>query len=129
MRMGQGVRTGLGHGGITCVLQTQFSSWDCFGRKKLCLITEEIWYILRGNIVPVSFCLPSQWVISRRKECAPRNFSRNKFFPLRVNPIFQKDFDIQGNKQKVKRFVSHMKIPYLFGYKTGFPFYRMTTNN
>ena len=24
MRMGQGVRTGLGHGGITCVLQTQF---------------------------------------------------------------------------------------------------------
>ena len=26
MRMGQGVRTGLGHRGITCVLQTQFSS-------------------------------------------------------------------------------------------------------
>ena len=26
MRMGQGVRTGLGHGGITCVLQTHFSS-------------------------------------------------------------------------------------------------------
>ena len=26
MRMGQGVRIGLGHGGITCVLQTQFSS-------------------------------------------------------------------------------------------------------
>ena len=25
MRIGQGVRTGLGHGGITCVLQTQFS--------------------------------------------------------------------------------------------------------
>ena len=25
MRMGQGVRTGLGHGGIPCVLQTQFS--------------------------------------------------------------------------------------------------------
>ena len=25
MRMGQGVRTGLGHGGITCVLQTRFS--------------------------------------------------------------------------------------------------------
>ena len=24
MRMGQGVRTGLGYGGITCVLQTQF---------------------------------------------------------------------------------------------------------
>ena len=27
MRMGKGVRTGLGHGGITCVLQTQFSSY------------------------------------------------------------------------------------------------------
>ena len=27
MRMGQGVRTGLGHGGIKCVLQTQFSSF------------------------------------------------------------------------------------------------------
>ena len=25
MRMGQGVKTGLGHGGITCALQTQFS--------------------------------------------------------------------------------------------------------
>ena len=30
MRMGQGVRTGLGHGGITCVLQTQFSSYLLF---------------------------------------------------------------------------------------------------
>ena len=29
MRMGQGVRTGLGHGGITCVLQTQFSIFLC----------------------------------------------------------------------------------------------------
>ena len=27
MRMRQGVRTDLGHGGITCVLQTQFSSF------------------------------------------------------------------------------------------------------
>ena len=27
MGIGQGVRTGLGHGGITCVLQTQFSSF------------------------------------------------------------------------------------------------------
>ena len=26
MVMGQGIRTGLGHGGIICVLQTQFSS-------------------------------------------------------------------------------------------------------
>ena len=28
--MGQGVGTGLGHGGITCVLQTQFSSFFFF---------------------------------------------------------------------------------------------------
>ena len=27
MRMGQGVRTSLGHWGITCVLQRQFSSF------------------------------------------------------------------------------------------------------
>ena len=27
MRMEQEVKTGLGHGGITCVLQTQFSSY------------------------------------------------------------------------------------------------------
>ena len=31
MRMGQGVRTaGLGHRGITCILQTQFSSLFLF---------------------------------------------------------------------------------------------------
>ena len=30
MGMGQGVRTGLGHGDITCVLQTQFSSFFFF---------------------------------------------------------------------------------------------------
>ena len=27
MRIGQEVRTGFGHGGITCILQTQFSSF------------------------------------------------------------------------------------------------------
>ena len=29
MGMGQGIMTDLGHGGITCVLQTQFSSLVC----------------------------------------------------------------------------------------------------
>ena len=33
MRMGQGVRTGLGHGGINCVLQTQFSSSFSFSNS------------------------------------------------------------------------------------------------
>ena len=31
MGMGQGGRTGIGHGGITCVLQTQFSSFSFLG--------------------------------------------------------------------------------------------------
>ena len=33
MEMGLGVRTGLGHGCITCVLQTQFSSFSGVIRK------------------------------------------------------------------------------------------------
>ena len=32
MGMGQGVRTGVGHEGITCKLQTQFSSFFMFYR-------------------------------------------------------------------------------------------------
>ena len=39
MRMGQGVRTGLGHGGITCVLQTQFSSFFLFYFLSVLVIT------------------------------------------------------------------------------------------
>ena len=35
MRMGQRVRTGLGHRGLTCVLQTQFSSFYYFVVVKL----------------------------------------------------------------------------------------------
>ena len=31
MGMGKGVKPGLGHGGIICVLQTQFSSFFFFG--------------------------------------------------------------------------------------------------
>ena len=47
MRMGQGVRTGLGHGGITCVLQTQFSSFF-FDLHVVCLLPENnrVSYIL-----------------------------------------------------------------------------------
>ena len=37
MRMGQGVRTGLGQGGITCVFQTQFSSLTFISKKNSCL--------------------------------------------------------------------------------------------
>ena len=43
MRMGLGVRTGLGHGGITCVLQTQFSSFqDIFEVRQLILVKEHV---------------------------------------------------------------------------------------
>ena len=52
MRMGQGVRTGLGHGGI-CVLQTQFSSFFFFffffldlKKFKASVIVVEKFYIL-----------------------------------------------------------------------------------
>ena len=50
MRMGQGVRTGLGHGGITSVLQTQFSSFNLlrFGD------TEQVKY--RDTRLPHKIC-------------------------------------------------------------------------
>ena len=42
MRMGQGVRTGLGQGGITCVLQTQFSSFPSNGPGYLHPVCSEL---------------------------------------------------------------------------------------
>ena len=30
---------------------TDLDLWDCFGRKKDCLITEEIWYIKSTNLI------------------------------------------------------------------------------
>ena len=39
MRMGQGVWTGVGHGVITCVLQTQFSSLNLFLHLKIQIST------------------------------------------------------------------------------------------
>ena len=40
MRMGQEVRTGLGHGGITCVLQTQCSSFLLLFSTVLQMVTK-----------------------------------------------------------------------------------------
>ena len=55
MRMGQGVRTGLGHGGITCVLQTQFSSLIFF----LYQIFIEVWIVFIWSVyIDLSYCLP-----------------------------------------------------------------------
>ena len=48
MKMGQGVRTGLGHGGITCVLQTQFSSF-CLA----CEAEARHMYCFSGGVVVV----------------------------------------------------------------------------
>ena len=55
MRMGQGVRTGLGHGGITCVLQTQFSSFFFFFnysvfKESNCTITNKANSSLLNNL-------------------------------------------------------------------------------
>ena len=53
MRMGQGVRIGLGHGGITCVLQTQFSSllasdqWWPFFVTFLFLVTDILCLVIQ----------------------------------------------------------------------------------
>ena len=49
VRMGQGVRTGLGHRGITCVLQTQFSSYLIFWFKfflKIHISVTQSWILL-----------------------------------------------------------------------------------
>ena len=50
MRMGQGVRTGLGHRGITCVLQTQFSSLDVSEGRENCKISGKSQGILKWMI-------------------------------------------------------------------------------
>ena len=43
MRIGQGLRTGLGHGGITCVLQTQFSSFFFVGGGGDKKVVQMVW--------------------------------------------------------------------------------------
>ena len=52
MRMEQGVRTGLGHGGITCVLQTQFSSY-IYLPINVCILTK----LLKVSIMERLFSL------------------------------------------------------------------------
>ena len=59
MRMGQGVRTGLGHGGITCVLQTQFSSFlEC--RISYCSNCAEVQGGVSSLVHAISHCLGQQ---------------------------------------------------------------------
>ena len=58
MRMGQGVRTGLGHGGITCVLQTQFSSFSLLSVMNSCkhiVIIPPAYEVCHGGIMFSSF--------------------------------------------------------------------------
>ena len=45
MRMGQRVRTGLGHGGITCVLQTQFSSSSLYAPFCSLIVALKTWAV------------------------------------------------------------------------------------
>ena len=59
MRMGQGVRTGLGHGGITCVLWTQFSSFlEC--RISYCSNCAEVQGGVSSLVHAISHCLGQQ---------------------------------------------------------------------
>ena len=50
MRMGQRVRTGLGHGGITCVLQTQFSSLYLSAIKISCSVELSVKSVLLPGV-------------------------------------------------------------------------------
>ena len=43
MRMGQELKTGLGHGGISCVLQTQFSSYLVLKQLNVRIFFPHIW--------------------------------------------------------------------------------------
>ena len=55
MRMGQGVRTGLGHGGITCVLQKQFSSLYKNHLSMKIKIRQKIYLFSSFNLVKMYF--------------------------------------------------------------------------
>ena len=50
MRMGQGVRTGLGHGGITGVLQTQFSSFLTYETAFVLILA-----VLENSVLPMGW--------------------------------------------------------------------------
>ena len=63
MRMGQGVRTGLGHRGITCVLQTQFSSYIYIENGILCVVIREhtkYLHIIKENQKDIPIMPPDQ---------------------------------------------------------------------
>ena len=60
MRMGQGVRTGLGHGGITCVLQTQFSSSILKASRMSSCYSDEHFVFYCGSLYPNLVALIAQ---------------------------------------------------------------------
>ena len=49
MEMRQGVGTGIGHGDITCVLLTQFSSLLCFSKRICVVIINPLPSLIRSN--------------------------------------------------------------------------------
>ena len=67
MRMGQEVRTNLGHRGITCVLQTQFSSLDWSRASAYCTCSScrwgSFWHF--SLVYHFYFCSPSLWETAR----------------------------------------------------------------
>ena len=67
MRMRQGVRTGLGHGGITRVLQTQFSSFYSFNFFYVCFLKMSLQAFVPqdpSSIIIIRFCRCEQGGLS-----------------------------------------------------------------
>ena len=95
MRMGQGVRTGLGHGGITCGLTDAISSCNLFlsGLLVMYLIgifnysssSKGEWALFMGKqICNFLVCFPSLWGSTQKGK---NGFIMSKFFSLRVESI------------------------------------------
>ena len=99
MGMGQGVRAGLGHGGITCVLQTQFPSLVFFwgwgrGSRGTCPFTQENKSLFLGNKTNVKECL----IILRNKADHKKTLCLlNPFLPTYIPPYPTHFMALLGN--------------------------------
>ena len=117
MGMGKGVKPGLGHGGIICVLQTQFSSFFFWGggggAGELAFYfkgTLENNSLFLGNKTNVRECLK---IIVRNKADHKKNLfccipSCPPIFPL-PNTFFP--FTQQRKKMHAKYFSAYLPIP------------------
>ena len=96
MRMGQGVRTGLGHGGITCVLQTLFSS----------LFFHLIMY---SNLTTVEFCRPRSFCdLGQRSHISCLSIFSKGFFSETSWPISLKFHMQLSGKGRKEVYIFHL---------------------